>query len=50
MALSVGKSFGKDFYIELIRLLNIAVAESIISTGGTVTTALSTLATERDKQ
>ena len=50
MALSISKALSKDFYVELLRLLNIAVDNSIVSAGGTVTTALSTLATERDKQ
>jgi hypothetical protein len=42
--------FGRSYYTELIAKISLAVTQgTIVSTGGTVTTALSDLATERDK-
>lgn len=42
--------FSKSYYQELIDKINLAVTQGVIAAvGGTVTTALANLATERDK-
>lgn len=47
---ALDKNFSKSWFVELIAMINQAVLDgSIASVGGTVTTALSDLATERDK-
>lgn len=47
---ALDKTFSKSWYVELIALINQALTTgAIASASGTVTTALSDLATERDK-
>ena len=50
MALSTSNALSKGFIVDLLAALNVAISKGVLTGSETTTTALTTLATERDKQ